>query len=205
MPAPKRTAAAALAALTACWLGASAFAELPFLPAAATPISEKIKQKQQLIEVTRQKLGASRQKLQAARFHVQSAAQQLHATQVAIARVNGSLGELDATIAQTQGRLKVKRHVLAKTQARLNRHREALNRRLVDIYENGPASYLAVLFASSSFVDFVERWDFLRFIIRADAALISGVNAEQARIQRFVSDLESDERRLEAAQQEQER
>ncbi|MGI8735739.1 MAG: murein hydrolase activator EnvC family protein, partial [Candidatus Eremiobacter antarcticus] len=172
--------------------------------ASSNPLVEKIKEKQAQIESTRQKLDASRLKLRSARFRVQTVAAELSDTRAAIGRVSGAIGDLTDSIAQTSARLESKRRRLALTQARLDRHRTALSRRLVDVYENGPASYLEVLFDSTSFVDFLERWDFLRYIIKADASLIAAINGDAAKYQTMVADLETEQNSLAAQQRDQE-
>lgn len=177
------------------------------LAAAATsqPISEKIRQKQAIIEATRRRLEASRHKLHAARFKEQTLAEQLGAVQSSIARVRSSLGDLAVAIDQNQRRLVLRRRQLAWAQASLDRHRDAFDHRLVDIYEYGSGSYLDVLLSATSFVDFIERWDFLRFIVRSDAHLIADVNQSAQRYQKVVQDLSTTEAALTREQQDQER
>jgi len=101
------------------------------------------------------------------------------------------LTDLRGVIHQNQLRLAIRRVQLEAAQASYNRHRDALNARLVDVYEYGSTSYLDVLLSATSFVDFIERWDFVRYILRSDAQLIATVNREQARYQTLVYDLES--------------
>jgi murein DD-endopeptidase MepM/ murein hydrolase activator NlpD len=167
------------------------------------PISKKIQEKRAVIEATQRRLEASRHKLHEARFKEQSISQQLGAVQDSIARVRMDLAGLRATIAHNQVRLAIRRQQLQAAQDSLARHRDALNRRLVDVYEYGSTSYLDVLLSATSFVDFIERWDFVRYILRSDAALIAGVNHEQARYQVLVGELESAQAALMDAKEEQ--
>lgn len=200
------TVAACLAALLLALLGPTTPQQRHFgataFAAARVPISEKIRQKKAIIEATHRKLEASRKKLHVARFKEQTIAQQLEAVQTGIARVRGDLGELAGAVQVTQRRLAVRKVQLAATQASLDRHKDALSRRLVDVYEYGSASYLDVLLSATSFVDFVERWDFIRLILRADSRLIGSVNQEQARYKKLVFDLESTQAALLRQQQE---
>jgi peptidoglycan hydrolase CwlO-like protein len=129
--------------------------------------------------------------LHAARFKEQTISQQLDAVQNSIARVRMDLNDLRGSIRQNQLRLAIRRDQLAAVQASLDRHRDALNRRVVDVYEYGSTSYLDVLLSATSFVDFIERWDFVRYILHSDAQLIDTVNHEQVRYQKLVGDLES--------------
>lgn len=173
--------------------------------AAPQPITEKIRQKQAIIEATRRKLETSRHQLHAARFKEQTISDQLGAVQGSIARVRNNLGDLAVSIDQNQRRLALRRTQLTWAQASLDRHRDALNRRLVDLYEYGSATYLDVLLSATSFVDFIERWDFLRFIIRSDARLIADVNQAATRYQKMVAELSTTQAALLREQQDQER
>jgi len=155
------------------------------------PLSEKIRQKKAIIEATHRRLEASRLKLHAARYKEQTITQQLDAVQNSIARVRLDLSDLRGSIQQNELRLSIRRTQLDAAQLSLNRHRDALNSRIVDIYEYGRTSYLDVLLSATSFVDFIERWDFVRYILRSDQQLIDAVNHEETRYQKLVYDLES--------------
>ena len=173
----------------------------PALPAHASaptpvPLSVRIKQKQAIIEATRAKLEASRKQLHQARFKVNTISQALDDTNSSIDRVTGEIGSLDTTIRGTRGRLGVRKHQLAAVQASLDRHRQALDARLVDVYEYGPTTYLEALLDSTSFVDFIQRWDFIHYILRADSDLIAVINKDQAAYERVVGALETTENEL---------
>jgi murein DD-endopeptidase MepM/ murein hydrolase activator NlpD len=193
------------AGLVATCLGAQAQARVTHPTPTPMPITVKIKQSQQKIQQTKQQLETARGKLHQARFKVQTISQQLHETNNAITRVTGEIGDLSDAIAVTERRLAVRQRQLADIQASLKRHTDALNRRLVDIYEQGSTSYLDVLLNSTSFEDFVERLDFLRFIVRSDTDLIDRVNVEQRRYQRIVADLEQTQADLDAQRGDRER
>lgn len=167
------------------------------------PLTQKIREKQTLIEATRRKLEESRKKLHSARFKVQTISEQLDATNGSIARVSGSLALLATGIERTQARLTIKRRQLDAASASLGRHRSALEGRLVDIYEYGPATYLDVLMQASSFTEFLTRWDFLRALLRSDAALIAKINVEQAQFEKAVAELEATQNDLESQRSDQ--
>ena len=168
-------------------------------------IEQKIKQKQEIIESTRRKLEAKRGQLHQARFKVISIKQQLDATNVSISRVEAQLAYLAQQIDITTRRLDIKKIQLAATRASLARHRGALGTRLLGVYEYGPASYLDVLLSSTSFTDFVQRWDLLRYIMQADSDLISSINVEAAREGKLVNELEATQAELNSQQQDQQR
>jgi murein DD-endopeptidase MepM/ murein hydrolase activator NlpD len=169
------------------------------------PITERIRLKQQQIEATRHKLEASRRKLHQARYKVMTISQQLDDTNASISRVSAEIDDLQTNIAKTRARLAVRRHQLAAVDRSLQRHRGALNSRLVDVYEYGPTTYLEALLDASSFVDFIQRWEFIHYILKADGQLIAIINKDQAAYERVVASLETTANDLAAQEQAQER
>jgi len=172
---------------------------------APVPLSVRIKQKQAIIEATRRKLEASRSQLHQARYKVMTISQARDETNASIARVDDDLTHLHGTIGATEKRLKVRKTQLAAVQTSLNLHRSALNYRLVDVYEYGPTTYLEALLDSSSFVDFIQRWDYIHYIIKADSDLINVINKDEAAYERVVAALEQTENQLNAEQLAQQR
>jgi murein DD-endopeptidase MepM/ murein hydrolase activator NlpD len=195
-----RSFAAGFAAIAVALL-----AQLPAGPAYSSPtplpLEARIKLKQTQIEATRRKLEASRAKLHTARFKVVTISQALDDTNSSISRVDDELAGLRAAVAKTQARLAVRRRQLAWAKASLDRHRDVLGRRLVDVYEFGPTSYLEALFDSTSFVDFIERWDFIRYILKADGDLIAVINKDEWAYERVVASLETTQNDLFAQQE----
>ena len=195
-----RTVAAAALALAVMWFPAPArSAPTPI------PLSERIKIKQQQIEATRRKLEASRQKLHQARYKVMTIAQLLDETRTSIDRVTGELADLTTTIGKTQARLAVRKRQLTDVQTSLDTHRQALDHRLVDVYEYGPTTYLEALLDATSFVDFIQRWDFIHYILKADSDLIEIINRDEAAYEKVVGALEATENDLTAQQEQQNR
>jgi murein DD-endopeptidase MepM/ murein hydrolase activator NlpD len=189
---------------SAVWMaGIVAFAVIGAAKPTPVPITEQIKHTQAVLNATQAKVHNTRLKVRQARFKVLSIAQQLDDTNSNITRVDDTIDGLNRSIRQIELRLDIRRHQLDATRASLYRHRDALNRRLVDVYEYGPVSYVDVLLASTSFSDFVVRWDFVRAILKSDTALISGINTEQSRYEHLVAGLEQTQAQLAAAQAEQ--
>jgi murein DD-endopeptidase MepM/ murein hydrolase activator NlpD len=183
--------------------GLSALMAAPAEAATPEPLSAKIREKRALIEATQRRLEESRRKLHVARFKEQTIAQQLDDVQNSIARIRMDLESLRGVIARNQLRLAIRRNQLQAARDSLNRHRDALNHRVIDVYEYGNTSYLDVLLSATSFIDFIERWDFVRYILRSDAQLIASVNVEQARYERLVGELETAQAALLSAKEEQ--
>jgi murein DD-endopeptidase MepM/ murein hydrolase activator NlpD len=130
-------------------------------------------------------------------------AQALSDTNDSIQRVAAELISLHVTIGSTQRRLGVRKQQLSAVQSSLDLHRQSLNSRLVDVYEYGPTTYLEALLDASSFVDFIQRWDFIHYILKADGDLIALINKDESAYEKVVAALELTENELTAQQQQQ--
>ncbi|HEV3139519.1 MAG TPA: hypothetical protein VGY57_03330, partial [Vicinamibacterales bacterium] len=111
---------------------------------AKSHVDEKIQAQKAKIHAVHQKLNVKRTQLEEAKTRVGTIAAELSDTNRNIAQVNGRLGELQARITSTTRKLAWNRIQLAAAQKTLQRHREALNRRLVDAYEHGDLGYVDV-------------------------------------------------------------
>ncbi|MFN2461683.1 MAG: murein hydrolase activator EnvC [Candidatus Velthaea sp.] len=152
-------------------------------PAAANSrIDEKIQHQQQMIHAAHQKLQAKRAQLHDAKIKVGTLQEQLDATNRNIAGVTGRIAVLRGQMRSTERKLAWTRIQLNAAQETLRRHNDALNRRLVDAYEHGDLGYLEVLLEARSFTDFVERWNDIRYIIRANEATIRQRRSVEAHV-----------------------
>jgi murein DD-endopeptidase MepM/ murein hydrolase activator NlpD len=129
---------------------------------------------------------------------------QLGETNAAIGVVNERIGSLDGQEASAQRRIAWNTIQLDAAQQSLKRHNEMLQRRLVDIYENGDLSYLNVLMAARSFSEFVERWEDLRLLIAANQRAVRERKAAEERVAAVEADLERTKLELDNEQQAQE-
>ena len=87
----------------------------------------------------------------------------------------------------------------------MRRHSDVLRQRLVDVYERGDLGYINVLFAANSFADFVERWDDIRYLIRANQQAIYTRKAAQKTVASARSQLLASQVAYESAQAEAQR
>ena len=111
----------------------------------------------------------------------------------ALQRTEEELLAIESRIEQTEKRLKDAERKLVQTRAELaeaERQLEtateqyevslhSLEDRLVFIYKLGPGSMLELLLGSSSFADFVTRYDYLGVIARQDADVYAEIRAEK--------------------------
>ena len=173
---------------------------LPQLALAKSRIDEKIQAQRAHIHDVHAKLHVKRAQLDEARAKVGSIQAQLDDTNRNIAAVNGRLGDLQAQVRSTQRKLAWNKVQLAAAQATLKRHQDALNRRLVDAYEHGDLGYVDVLLRARSFGDFVERWNDVRFLVKANEATIRDRKADQAHIVAIQTGLLGAQSELQAAE-----
>jgi murein DD-endopeptidase MepM/ murein hydrolase activator NlpD len=145
-------------------------------------IDDKIRQQKAHLHAVHEKLVGKRAALGQARAKVGSIQSELNDTNRNIASVNGRLGELQGRIVSTQHKLDWNRVQLAAAKSTLQRHQDALNRRLVDAYEHGDLGYVDVLLRARSFGDFVERWNDVRYLVKANESTIRARKADEKKV-----------------------
>jgi murein DD-endopeptidase MepM/ murein hydrolase activator NlpD len=168
----------------------------------ASGIDDKIKEQQQKLEAVHSQLSTKRRELDEAAAKVGSVKDQLAIANRNIDLVQAKLGDLNAQMRSTEKKLTWNKLQLAAAQATLARHNDALRRRLIDAYEQGDLGYVAVLLASTSFGDFVERWNDVRYVIKANEATIRARRADAERVNAIQSGLLGTEAALRNAQAE---
>ncbi|HMC48284.1 MAG TPA: hypothetical protein VKJ77_23400, partial [Caballeronia sp.] len=128
------------------------------------------------------KLIEKRAHLHDAKVKAGTIADQLDQTNHNIAQVHGRISVISAQMHTTQRKLDWTRVQLAAAQKTVARHNDALKRRLVEAYEHGDLGYIDVLLESRSFTDFVERWNDIRYVIKANQATIRQRKALEANV-----------------------
>lgn len=81
---------------------------------------------------------------------------------------------------------------IAETEAYLEEQVDYLEQRTRAIYMNGTVSYLEVLFAATSFSDFLSRFNFLHTIVTSDADLVTEVRETRDWLQQEKRELEKE-------------
>ena len=172
-------------------------AHLPSAQAAAkSNLDEKIRQQQTKVHDAHLRLNQKRSQLGHAQAKVGSLSDQLAETNRNISAVQSQLASLNAGIDSTQRKLSFNKLQLDAALQTLHRHDDALRRRLIDAYENGNLSYVAVLLDAHSFDDFVERWNDIRFVIKANEQTIRERRADADKVQGIQVKLLADEASL---------
>lgn len=166
-------------------------------------IDEKIHEHQRQVHNAHLKLNAKKAQLEGARAKVGSLQGQLDETNHNIVVVGADLDRVTADVHSNEKHLAWNRLQLDAAEATLHRHSDAYRRRLVDAYEHGNLGYINVLLAANSFADFVERWDDIRYVIRANQDAIRTRQAAQHQVASARAQLLGTQVALEQAQTEQ--
>lgn len=159
-----------------------AFAVLMTVAVQAKVTSESIVRQRSKIEAIHARLQQKRQQLDFEVTREADVRHQLDQTNASIAVVQTRLSALDAQVQSELDEEARDRRLLAQAQDALRRQREAYARRLVQMYEQPPATVWAVLVDATTPVDFVERWDDLRYVAAADQREIVARNDAVQRV-----------------------
>jgi murein DD-endopeptidase MepM/ murein hydrolase activator NlpD len=165
-------------------------------------IDERILEHQHQVHAAHLKLNAKKEQLEGARAKVGTLQGQLDETTASITAVSADLDRLTGQVHSNESRLAWNQLQLASAQATLQRHNDALRRRLVDAYERGDLGYINVLLAANSFADFVERWDDIRYLIRANQDAIRARQTAEQQVETARSQLLGTQVALERSQNE---
>jgi murein DD-endopeptidase MepM/ murein hydrolase activator NlpD len=180
---------------------------LSMLPicAPASDLSARIAAERRKTEALHQRLQAKRGELREATVRVGNLQSQLDQTDSAISQVNLRLGDIESLQRSTEQKLWWNTIQLNAARKTLKLHDDLLRRRLVDVYEHGDMGYLAVLLASKSFTDFVERWQDLRLLIASNQREVAERKQAEARVLSAQSSLQATQAALMAQQQQEQR
>jgi murein DD-endopeptidase MepM/ murein hydrolase activator NlpD len=182
------------------------FALAPSLSVASRPtLQQRIEAERAKSERIQAQLHQKRQELNAATIKVNDLQSQLAETNSAISSVNARLDDLDAQTRSTQRKISWNTIQLDAAQKSLKRHDDMLNKRLVDIYENGDMSYVAVLLSARSFAEFVERWEDLRLLIASNERAVRDRKTAAAHVAAVQADLQRTQTELASQQLQQQR
>jgi murein DD-endopeptidase MepM/ murein hydrolase activator NlpD len=169
------------------------------VPVLAGTINDRIRSKKSEVNATQAKLVAKRHELDVARARASELHDQLAETNRNIVRVSGDLDVLSAQVHQSERKLAWNRLQLDAAEATLTRHTTALRGRLVDAYERGDLGYLNVLLAATSFNEFVERWDDIRYLVAQTEKTVRARRDAQHRVVAVRRNLEGEKLRLDVA------
>ena len=186
----RRTAALALTIALA--------ASVPGFAVAAhtSALDAKIQAQQAKLHAVHLQLNDKRGQLDQAQAKVGTIAEQLAIANKNISAVQVSIAQINAGMKSTERKLAWNRVQLAAAQKTLQTHNDALKRRLISAYEYGDLGYLAVLLQAKSFGDFIERWNDVGYVIKANEVTIRARRADADHVSSIQNGLLADETSL---------
>jgi murein DD-endopeptidase MepM/ murein hydrolase activator NlpD len=117
-------------------------------------------------------------------------------------KLEKDLNQLENKEVAVQNHIQVTQEGISEAQVHLQKRMGILNERLVQINEEGTLSYLGVLFSSTSFGEFLTRWEFLSQIVGQDQELNNSVIDERKQLEQQKNELEQTKDELEQIKQE---
>jgi len=117
-----------------------------------------------------------------------------------LSKTRAQLATLENDITYLGREINVATADLAVAEAELVVRQDYLARRVRAIYEGGTVGYLEVLLGSTSFADFINRYELLRQVIAKDNELLHEVKAERAAVASRKADLEAKKNRAQSLQ-----
>ena len=167
-----------------------------FASAKTSALDAKIQAQQAKLHNVHLQLNAKRDVLGAAEAKVGTIAEQLAIANRNIASVQGQIAFLNAKMHGTEANLSWTKIQLDAAQKTLARHNDALRRRLIQAYEYGDLGYLAVLLQAHSFGDFLERWNDVTYVVKANEVTIRARRADAQHVEAIEAGLVADETAL---------
>ena len=186
-----RRAVSVLALATLAILGA------PRAPGSAN-VGDKIRTTQSQLDALHARLDRKRTELHFQETREADLSRQLSETSANIAHVSANLDEIGAQVRWNQRKLAWNDVQLNAAEATLARHDGALKRRLVDAYERGDLGYVNVLLSSTSFEDFSERWEDIRYLIAANQKTVRERRAAENGVAKARASLEGERSELDS-------
>jgi peptidoglycan hydrolase CwlO-like protein len=117
------------------------------------------------------------------------------------AQISDLLARIDANrraLERQQPQIKAADASMADLSGRIDTQQAALDARAAEVYEQGPASQLALLLEATSFADFEARWQFVGAVARSDQDLIAQLGQRKAEQQALGTSLAASVAALEA-------
>lgn len=142
-------------------------------------LRRQIQQYQERLQQSQRQRQQAQQALRRVQDQQRSVLSELNSLDQSLARTNEEIAETEAKLAEAEERLRQARIELQEAEERLAYRNELLGRRLRAIAEHGTVAYIDVLFSSSSFKDFLVRFELLREIIGQDVVLLEQVREDR--------------------------
>lgn len=116
---------------------------------------------------------------------------QINKLNVQITSYEGQISTLNQRLSDINAQIQIKTDDLAVQEAKYNSQKEALEKRLVAMYETGTTNYLDMLLSSDGFADFVSRYYLISQIAEYDQELLENIDNTKKSIEAEKEYLES--------------
>lgn len=164
--------------------------------------ASQIDKLQRELEQLQQQMEDMLKKLSGSQVEERQVLRDLGTIETQLERTIAQLSKLTSDISHLEALITVAAAELAAAEALLAQRQDYLGRRVRAIYESGTVGYLEVLLGSTSFSDFLSRFELLRQLIAKDNALFQEIKEERAAVAERKADLESKRHQALALQQE---
>lgn len=153
---------------------------------AATSLSEVNKQ----LDSTNKQIDETKKNAAAAEKRQDELNNQIEVTEDSIQKVINQINEVQGNMDSTKKQIANKEAEIVKTEAELDEAQERVNERdsIIEsrmrlMYSNGVVSYLDVLLSSTSFSDFLDRFDALQLMLKKDKDILQENKEDKAMIE----------------------
>ncbi|MDW7651604.1 MAG: peptidoglycan DD-metalloendopeptidase family protein [Bacillota bacterium] len=159
------------------------FAASLFLLVGILPVfANQIDQKQQELSGVKSDINQRKQDLSQNKQEQDKILKEIRLLEGEMNVIKAELRSLAAKVKSTEQQITETEAELAEAEEQIEIVDQVLAVRLRAIYENGKTSYLDVLFSSSSFAEFLTRYNDMQMLIAEDRVLLGEVKAERERI-----------------------
>lgn len=148
-------------------------------PALADDPRAELEKAQNQLEFIRQQREKTKNLLAAAYWQAEEARIKLANVESELAVATGQLAVITNQLVLAEADLKKIEAEVAEAEKQVVRHKALLSKRIRAINEEGRVNYLAVLLGSTSFSDFITRFDLLKMVVRKDSELFDKVREDK--------------------------
>ncbi len=179
------------------------------LPAAPVEAGDDLDELQERQESLEESMEQEEEELEEYRTEEEKIKEEIEELDEEINQIKAEIEELNQEIEAKEANIAEKEEELAEAEANLQEQEELLGDRLRAMQERGSATYLEVLFTSTSFGEFLTRFYDLQVIAQHDRELMEEIEENRDRIVLVKEELEAEKMELqglrrEAASQEEE-
>jgi murein DD-endopeptidase MepM/ murein hydrolase activator NlpD len=116
--------------------------------------------------------------------------EQINTLEIQIAETNDELTILEHSSEQVEANLLEARRLLEEAIDRIEQRDSLIRDRLRFMYKNGSVSYVEVLLSSTSFKDFVERFQFLKTLVEHDKDILAANKRDYEQVALKITEVE---------------